>query len=151
MSHPAIDGAHSTRVQPLFALMSGVLFGLGLALSGMVNPTKVLAFLDIAGAWDPTLAFVMTGALAVATPAFNIILKGSRPWFADAFVLPTKIDLDWRLVLGAALFGVGWGLGGLCPGPALADLVTARASIALFVAAMIIGMLVVDRLQRRTR
>jgi uncharacterized protein len=141
------------RLQPFFALLSGTLFGLGLAISGMVNPAKVLAFLDVAGNWNPTLAFVMLGALAVTTPAFRFVLKRREPWFAPRFVLPTKTDLEPRLVVGAALFGIGWGLAGLCPGPAVTDLVTGSGSIVLFVAAMLAGMLLSDwvdsRAQRR--
>jgi uncharacterized membrane protein YedE/YeeE len=133
-----------TRIQPFFALLSGTLFSLGLAVSGMVNPAKVLAFLDIAGHWDPTLAFVMLGALAVTTPAFRFVLKRRQPWFAPRFALPTKTDLEPRLVLGAALFGIGWGLAGLCPGPAVTDLVTGQSSLVLFVVAMIAGMLLSD-------
>jgi hypothetical protein len=136
-------------LQPFFALLAGTLFGLGLAISGMVNPAKVLAFLDLAGAWDPTLAFVMLGALAVTTPAFRFVLKRRSPWLAADFSIPAKKDLDPRLVLGAALFGVGWGIAGLCPGPALTDLVTGRMEIVAFVAAMLGGMLLHDALQAR--
>ena len=136
-------------LQPFFALLSGTLFGLGLAMSGMVNPEKVIAFLDLAGAWDPTLAFVMLGALAVTAPAFRFVLKRRSPWLAADFSIPTKKDLDPRLVLGAALFGVGWGIAGLCPGPALTDLVTGRMEIVAFVAAMLAGMRLHDALQAR--
>lgn len=136
---------HSSRIQPLFALLAGILFGAGLAISGMVNPAKVLAFLDIAGAWDPTLALVMAGALAVAVPGFRLALERRTPWFADTFSVPTRSDIDVRLLAGAALFGVGWGLVGLCPGPALADLVTGRPDILAFVAAMLCGMIVGKR------
>lgn len=138
------------RMQPFFALLSGVLFGLGLAISGMVNPAKVVGFLDFAGAWDPTLAFVMLGALAIATPSFRFLLAGRRPWFAPAFSLPTRNDLDLRLTLGAVLFGIGWGLAGLCPGPALADIVTGRMDVLLFVASMLAGMILFDWLDRST-
>ena len=132
------------RLQPFFALLSGTLFGLGLAVSGMVNPAKVLGFLDIAGAWDPTLALVMFGALAVTTPAFRYVLKRRQPWFAPGFALPTKTDLEPRLVFGAALFGVGWGLAGLCPGPAIAALVSGHGAVYAFVAAMLAGFLLHD-------
>lgn len=141
----------SSPLQIFFALLSGILFGLGLAVSGMVNPAKVLAFLDVAGDWDPTLAFVMLGALAVTTPAFRVVLKRSGPWFAPRFALPTKTDLEPRLVLGAALFGVGWGLAGLCPGPAITDLVTSRGSVFLFVAAMLAGAMFHDWLDARVK
>jgi uncharacterized membrane protein YedE/YeeE len=135
----------------LFALLSGTLFGLGLVVSGMVNPAKVLGFLDVAGDWDPTLAMVMLGALAVTAPAFRVVLKRGGPWFANRFSLPTKTDLDPRLVLGAALFGIGWGLAGLCPGPAMTALVTGRGSIVLFVLAMLAGILIFDEFERRSR
>lgn len=131
--------ANRSSLQLVFALAAGTLFGLGLAVSQMVNPRKVLAFLDVAGDWDPTLAFVMAGALAVTIPAFRVILKRQRPWFSGAFSLPTRKDLEPRLMTGAALFGVGWGLVGFCPGPALTALVTGYASVVLFVAAMLAG------------
>ena len=133
----------------LFALLSGTLFGLGLAVSGMVNPAKVLAFLDVAGNWDPTLAMVMLGALAVTAPAFRVVLKRGGPWFATRFSLPTKTDLEPRLMLGAALFGIGWGLAGVCPGPAIAALVTGRGAIVLFVVAMLAGILIYEGWERR--
>lgn len=131
--------ANRSSLQLVFALAAGTLFGLGLAVSQMVNPRKVLAFLDVAGDWDPTLAFVMAGALAVTIPAFRVILKRRQPWFAADFSLPTRKDLEPRLMTGAALFGVGWGLVGFCPGPALTALVTGYASVVLFVAAMLAG------------
>ena len=122
------------------ALFAGMLFGLGLAISGMMNPAKVVGFLDVAGGWDPTLAFVMGGALLVTVPAFRLILGRPRPILADGFALPTKSALDGRLLGGAALFGVGWGLSGFCPGPAVAALVTGLTPVFAFVAAMIAGM-----------
>ena len=124
----------------LVALLAGVLFGLGLAVSGMVNPAKVIGFLDIAGNWDPTLAFVMGGALLVTIPAFRLILKRPRPVLADDFALPTKSALDARLFGGAALFGVGWGLSGFCPGPAVTALATGLTPVFVFVAATVAGM-----------
>jgi uncharacterized protein len=124
------------------ALLAGTLFGLGLAVSGMMNPAKIIGFLDVAGEWDPTLAFVMGGALLVTIPAFRLILNRPRPILADGFALPTKSALDRRLLGGAALFGVGWGLSGFCPGPAVAALVTGLAPVFAFVAAMIAGMAV---------
>ena len=124
----------------LVALFSGVLFGLGLVVSGMVNPAKVLGFLDVAGDWDPTLAFFMGGALLVAVPAFRVILKRHRPVLAEGFDLPAKKDLDARLLTGSALFGVGWGLAGFCPGPAVTALASGLAPAFVFVAAMVAGM-----------
>ena len=124
----------------LVALFSGVLFGLGLVVSGMVNPAKVLGFLDVAGDWDPTLAFFMGGALLVAVPAFRVILKRPRLVLAEEFALPAKKDLDARLLAGSALFGVGWGLAGFCPGPAVTALASGLAPAFVFVAAMVAGM-----------
>ncbi len=141
-----MSGSKNAGLSLVFALLSGTLFGLGLAFSEMVNPAKVLAFLDVAGNWDATLAFVMLGALTVATPGFHACLKRKRPWFAERFALPGRTGLDPRLLLGAALFGVGWGLAGLCPGPALTALVTGEASMILFVAAMFGGAFLHDRL-----
>ncbi len=122
------------------ALLAGTLFGLGLAVSGMMNPAKIVGFLDVAGDWDPTLAFVMGGALLVTIPAFRLILGRPRPILADGFALPTRSALDGRLLGGAALFGVGWGLSGFCPGPAVAALVTGLTPVFAFVAAMVAGM-----------
>lgn len=128
----------------LAALLAGTVFGLGLGISGMVNPAKVLGFLDLFGAWDPTLALVMGGALLVTTPAFRVLSKLSRPVLAPQFYLPTRCELDQKLLLGAAIFGVGWGLAGLCPGPALADLATGKLDVLLFVVAMFVGFAAVD-------
>lgn len=124
----------------LVALISGSTFGLGLALSGMMNPAKVIGFLDFAGQWDPTLAFVMVGALLVTAPAFSLILKRPRPILASGFALPTKTALDGRLLGGAAVFGLGWGLSGFCPGPAVAALSTGLTPVFAFVASMLAGM-----------
>ncbi len=136
----------------LVALFSGVLFGLGLVVSGMVNPAKVLGFLDVAGDWDPTLAFFMGGALLVAVPAFRVILKRPRLVLAEEFDLPAKKDLDARLLAGSALFGVGWGLAGFCPGPAVTALASGLAPVfvvfvfvVVFVAAMVAGMTLYKR------
>ena len=123
------------------ALAAGVLFGAGLAVSDMVNPARVLGFLDVAGAWDPTLAFVMGGALAVTASTFWWILRRPRPVLAESFALPTARAVDARLLGGAALFGVGWGLVGFCPGPALAALPFAGWQGVLFALAMAAGML----------
>lgn len=124
---------------------AGTLFGLGLAVSGMVNPGKVIGFLDVAGRWDPTLATVMGGALLVTVLGFRWILCRPRPWLADRFFVPARNDVDARLVVGAALFGIGWGIAGLCPGPAIASLATGLAPVAAFVAAMLAGAWLSDR------
>lgn len=125
----------------LMGLLSGVLFGIGLTVSDMINPQRVLGFLDVAGAWDPTLAFVMGGALLVTFPAFQLVKKLGKPMCAAQFQLPTNRQIDSRLVGGAAMFGVGWGLVGLCPGPALAALVTLQTDVFVFAASLIAGML----------
>ena len=124
----------------LVNLFAGVLFGLGLAVSGMVDPQKVIGFLDVAGHSDPTLAFVMGGALLVAIPTFRLIFRRSRPVLADDFDLPSKDSLDASLLGGAALFGVGWGLSGFCPGPSVTALASGLVPVFAFVAAMIAGM-----------
>ncbi|ACS38814.1 DUF6691 family protein [Methylorubrum extorquens] len=123
------------------AFAVGLLFGLGLLVSGMANPAKVLAFLDVTGRWDPSLAFVMAGAVAVSAAGTLIARRRGRPLLAPRLEIPTRRDLDPRLLAGAAVFGVGWGLIGLCPGPALTLLTVAPAPAATFVAAMVIGML----------
>lgn len=129
----------------LAALVSGGVFGFGLSLSGMLDPSRVKGFLDIAGGWDPSLAFVLAGAVAVAMPGAWLSRRMRRPVFDGAFHLPSPTGIDRRLVLGSALFGIGWGMAGFCPGPALASLTLGLAPSFLFVAAMIIGMTVNDR------
>lgn len=129
----------------LSALLSGCLFGIGLAMAGMTEPAKVLGFLDVIGAWDPTLVLVMGGALAVTLPAFTLILRRTQPLLAAKFELPVRRDIDRSLVVGAVLFGIGWGLAGLCPGPAIA-LIFLDPGLALpFLVAMLVGMLAHDR------
>jgi uncharacterized protein len=131
----------SSMPRMIVALVAGALFGVGLAISGMVNPAKVVGFLDVAGGeWDPTLIFVMGGALLVIIPAFRMILKRPRPILADGFALPTESALDRRLLGGASLFGVGWGLSGFCPGPAVVAMVTGLVPVFAFVGAMMGGM-----------
>ncbi len=120
-------------------LFAGLLFGLGLLLSGMANPAKVLNFLDIAGHWDPSLAFVMGGAVIVTATGYHLIFRRAKPVLDSAFHLPTAREIDLQLVLGAAIFGVGWGLVGLCPGPALVSILLAAPAVFVFVPAMIIG------------
>lgn len=132
------------------AAASGTLFGAGLAWSGMTNPARVLGFLDVAGgAWDPTLVLVMGGALAVTAPLFPLVLRRARPVLAAGFALPARSDLDLPLMAGAVVFGAGWGLAGLCPGPAIAGLVTGSAPLAGFVVAMIAGQWLARALARR--
>ena len=122
------------------ALLSGALFGAGLALSGMADPMRVRAFLDLLGPWDPTLAFVMGGAMIPMALAWIVQKRLERPFAGSTFNLPETRGVDWKLALGAILFGIGWGLGGLCPGPAVASLALAPLSAAPFVLAMLVGM-----------
>lgn len=125
----------------LVALGAGTLFGFGLAISQMINPEKVLAFLDLAGSWDPSLAFVMGGGVAVTALTFPRILRRGHPALARRFFLPSRSDIDASLLLGSALFGIGWGLAGYCPGPALSAVTVSLREPILFVPAMAAGML----------
>jgi len=124
------------------ALLSGLLFGAGLAVSGMADPARVRAFLDVAGRWDPTLGFVMAGALLPMIVAWRIKARLDRPLVGDSFNVPATTRIDRKLVSGAILFGVGWGIAGLCPGPAIADLALRPLPAAWFVTAMLGGMFV---------
>ena len=126
-------------MKSLAALLCGLIFGAGLALSGMTDTAKVLGFLDLFGAWDPDLVFVMGGAVCVTLVSFRFILRG-RPRLAPGFTLPGSSDIDARLLGGAALFGAGWGVFGYCPGPALSALVYMNVTTVSFVAAMLAGM-----------
>jgi uncharacterized protein len=130
------------------AFFSGLVFGLGLLVSGMANPDKVLSFLDIAGAWDPSLAFVMAGAIAVGLIAFTLIKGRTHSLLGEPLRLPVKTDLDRRLILGSLGFGVGWGLAGFCPGPALVALGAGAPKAAVFVAAMLAGMAIYEALEK---
>lgn len=137
-------------VRQLPIILAGVLFGAGLTLGGMTDPARVRGFLDLFGKWDPTLAFVMGGAVAVMAIAWAIQPKLARPLFAETFSLPTRRDLTPKLIGGSALFGVGWGVAGLCPGPAIASLVIEPLSAAIFVIAMLTGMFLVRLLEGDT-
>lgn len=119
----------------------GLIFGLGIMISGMANPAKVLNFFDVAGTWDPSLMFVMGGALAVTFVGYRVVLGRKAPVLAQMFQVPTRRDLDRNLLGGAAIFGVGWGLAGFCPGGALPALGTGRWEVIAFVAALVVGML----------
>lgn len=129
--------------QLLIPLVSGTIFGAGLTIGGMTDPARVRGFLDVFGDWDPTLAFVMGGAVLVMAIAWMTQRRMQRPAFAETFALPDRNDLTPRLIGGSALFGIGWGIAGLCPGPGFAALAIAPGSAAIFVAAMLAGMLVV--------
>ncbi|MEQ8195435.1 MAG: YeeE/YedE family protein [Rhodospirillales bacterium] len=122
------------------SLISGVLFGLGLAVSNMINPAKVIGFLDVAGAWDPSLAFVLGGAVAVTAVGYRFVIRRDGPLFEGKFQIPSRRDIDMPLLAGAAVFGIGWGLVGLCPGPAIAGLAVGLRESAVFVLAMFAGM-----------
>jgi uncharacterized membrane protein YedE/YeeE len=129
------------------AFASGLIFGFGLIISQMVNPGKILNFLDFAGRWDPSLAFVMGGAVIVAAIGFRLVRERKAPLFAESFHLPQSTRIDARLLGGAAIFGIGWGLVGFCPGPALTALGFGRSEAFLFVTAMIAGMVIFNRLE----
>lgn len=135
----------------LVAALAGVLFGFGLDMARMTDPERVLGFLDVAGRWDPTLAFVMAGAVLVAGAGFRLVARRPASWFGGPLQLPTRRDIDARLVGGAALFGAGWGLAGYCPGPGLAALVQGAADPAWFVLGMAAGMLAFARVGDRPR
>jgi uncharacterized membrane protein YedE/YeeE len=136
------------RAQLASALVAGLVFGAGLVVSGMVLPEKVVRFLDFTNGWDPSLALVMVGAIAVHATAYRLVMKRPSPLFAAKFSLPTHHDLDARLLGGAALFGLGWGFGGICPGPGLAATTALATDALVFVAAMGVGMFAVARLDR---
>lgn len=134
----------------LTILGAGLLFGAGLTLGGMTDPARVRGFLDLFGDWDPTLAFVMGGAVLVMALAWLVQPRLARPIFADTFTLPTRSDLTPALIGGSALFGIGWGIAGLCPGPGIAALVIEPVSAAIFVAAMLAGMFLVRLAEGRS-
>lgn len=136
-------------MRALVAFVAGLTFGFGLLVSGMTSPDKVLAFLDLAGAWDPSLAFVMGGAVLSAAPLFWLARRRQRPLAGETYDQPDTRLVDKRLIGGAVLFGIGWGVAGICPGPAVVDLILAPAATIPFVAAMIAGILVSARLRSR--
>lgn len=128
----------------LMAFLAGLVFGLGLILSGMTDPSKVQGFLDLAGNWDPSLAFVMGGAILVGSIAFGFASKESRTWLGETMRLPTATQIDGRLIAGSLLFGIGWGVAGYCPGPAIASLAQGDSKPLIFVFAMLAGMAVYE-------
>ena len=127
-------------MQAIAAFLSGLVFALGLAIGGMTDPHKVISFLDITGDWDPSLAFVMGGAILLYAPVYHYITKKTRPLLHHTFHLPTSRDIDARLVAGGIMFGVGWGLGGFCPGPAIVSAASLLGDVLTFVVAMFLGM-----------
>ena len=136
-------------MRALTGLLCGLIFGIGLVVSGMSNPAKVLNFLDLAGTWDPSLAFVMAGAVAVTFAGYKLTQARQHPFFADTFHMPTTRDIDARLLAGAACFGLGWGLGGYCPGPAVTALALGAKGTLIFVPCMLLGMWAARALKHR--
>lgn len=132
-------------ITTLLAAISGLIFGLGLIIAGMANPAKVLAFLDITGAWDPSLALVMADAIGIAILPFTILKKKNQSWSGEPLRFPTKTAIDKRLIIGSLLFGIGWGIAGICPGPSIILLGMGLAKGAAFVATMCVGMWLADR------
>ena len=137
--------------QILAALALGLIFGLGIAISGMINPAKVMNFFDFAGSWDPSLAFVMGGGLAVSFIGYRIVLARGKPVLAEAFALPDLKSIDVSLIGGSALFGIGWGLSGFCPGGSIPALGIGRIEPFLFVGGMVLGMIIARTLRARLR
>ncbi len=135
-------------MKTLIAFLAGLAFGFGLLVSGMSSPDKVLSFLDLAGAWDSSLAFVMGGAVLTATPLFLLARRRAQPRVGVAYDDPDRLTIDRKLVIGAVLFGLGWGLAGICPGPAVVNLVLAPGKTAAFVIAMVAGIMLSARLRR---
>ncbi|TXE42433.1 hypothetical protein FOT61_06085 [Serratia marcescens] len=138
-------------LKTLLALLSGVIFGLGLIIAGMANPAKVLAFLDVTGMWDPSLALVMAGAIAVAAPAFRWARRRERSLLGEPLQIPAAGRVDRRLLAGSALFGIGWGIAGICPGPAWVLAGVAIGRVWPFLLAMLAGMALYDVIMRRRR
>ena len=124
----------------IFASISGLIFGFGLALAGMLNPSKVQGFLNIFGVWDPSLAFVMGGGIIVNAIGYYFVLKRDKPLFAEKFAIPTKKHIDKNLLIGSAIFGIGWGLAGLCPGPVISNVLLQPEDALIFLIIMIFGL-----------
>ncbi len=131
------------------SLISGIIFGVGLTVSQMIDPAKVLGFLNIFGAWDPSLAFVMIGALIISSPFFHLFKNNNKPVFADSFSYSNNKELNKKLIIGSSLFGAGWGLAGLCPGPAIASLALLNTSSIVFVITMFVGFYLSDMYKRK--
>jgi uncharacterized membrane protein YedE/YeeE len=142
---------HASWQRAVVAAVSAVLFGVGLVLSGMTQPAKVIGFLDVSGAWDPSLLFVMVGAIGVHAIAWRFIKRAPQPVLGGTFQVPTNKAIDARLVVGAGLFGIGWGLSGICPGPGLVALANNSGAVLTFVGAMLTGIAIVSSWQARAR
>ena len=129
----------------LVSLFCGIIFGIGLVISQMINPAKVLGFLNLFGEWDPSLAFVMIGALIVSSPLFHLFKNREKPIFSSSFSISNKKEIDQKLIFGSILFGAGWGLVGLCPGPAITSIALLNVSSAIFVVSMFIGFYIASK------
>ena len=129
----------------LVSLFCGIIFGIGLVISQMINPAKVLGFLNLFGEWDPSLAFVMMGALIISSPLFHLLKNKEKPIFSSSFSISNKKEIDKKLILGSILFGAGWGLVGLCPGPAITSIALLNVSSAIFVVSMFIGFFIASK------
>ena len=129
----------------LVSLFCGIIFGIGLVISQMINPAKVLGFLNLFGEWDPSLAFVMIGALIISSPLFHLLKNKEKPIFSSSFSISNKKEIDKKLIFGSILFGAGWGLVGLCPGPAITSIALLNASSAIFVVSMFIGFYIASK------
>ena len=129
----------------LVSLFCGIIFGIGLVISQMINPAKVLGFLNLFGEWDPSLAFVMIGALIVSSPLFHLFKNKEKPIFSSSFSILNKKEIDQKLIFGSILFGAGWGLVGLCPGPAITSIALLNVSSAIFVVSMFIGFYIASK------
>ena len=136
-------------MRPLFGFLAGLLFGVGLIVAGMSDPAKILNFLDFAGTWDPSLAFVMGGAALTTFIGYRIVLPRGHPYLLSEFQLPTRSDIDRNLVVGAAIFGIGWGIGGFCPGPAWTALVLGAPGTLVFLPMMLAGMVIATLVANR--
>lgn len=134
----------------IFASISGLIFGFGLALAGMLNPSKVQGFLDIFGVWDPSLAFVMGGGIMVNAIGYYFVLKRDKPLFAEKFTLPTTTNIDKNLLIGSAIFGIGWGLAGLCPGPVISNVLLQPQDAVIFLIIMVFGLSVGRRINNQS-
>ena len=146
--------ATNRKREYVVAFVAGLIFAVGLTLAGMTQPAKVIAFFDFhdgLSSWDPSLAFVMGAGLLVYVPVYRLVRTRKAPLFDTKFRLPTRNDIDGRLVLGSALFGIGWGLGGFCPGPALTALATGATDVLVMVGCMLVGMALVQRIQLRAK
>jgi|TARA_B100000959_G_scaffold175798_1_gene184034 hypothetical protein len=129
----------------IVSLLCGIIFGIGLVISQMINPAKVLGFLNLFGEWDPSLAFVMIGALIISSPSFHLFKNKEKPIFSSSFSIPNKKEIDKELIFGSILFGAGWGLVGLCPGPAITSIALFNVSSAIFVVSMFIGFYIASK------